>query len=86
MRVRSEYKELVKKIICDPDLKEIVYNLLQEVILDEERRRAEYYTDNGVEAPRRDLLNKLMYDLELYEVNLKAKLKQAETIGGKDNV
>lgn len=84
MSMREEYKKVVNDVITNPNIKDIVYNLLHECMIDEERRKAEYYMTHGKYPENRDILHKLMYDLELVSLDRKNKLKKAEMVGGKN--
>ncbi|AVQ32648.1 hypothetical protein C4N18_15485 (plasmid) [Fusobacterium varium ATCC 27725] len=82
MKVRDEYKKLIHEIVSEPKIKNIVYNVINEAILDEERRKAEFYMEHGRYPEHRDILLKLMYDLELNAKDRELKIKRAEMIGG----
>lgn len=84
--MRPEYKETVVEIVSNPKIKNLVYNLLNECIIDEERRKSLHYMEHGTYPQHRDLISKLLYDLDLVEKDRIEKLKNAVVIEGVKNV
>lgn len=84
--MRKEYKEAVEKVVTKSEIQELVYNLINECIIDEERRKSVYYMEHGNYPVQRDLLSKLMYDLELVKADRLSKLQNAVVIEGVTNV